>query len=52
MKRNRLSTKKTHSALCCHSLRTDLIGLYLHADDHIVYVRIFRFLYREHGQHL
>ena len=36
----------------CHSLRTDLSGLCLHTVDHIVYVRIFRFLYREHGQHL
>lgn len=52
MKPNRLSTKKTHPALCCHSLRTDLSGLCLHTVDHIVYVRIFRFLYREHGQHL
>lgn len=44
--------EKTHPALCCHSLRTDLSGLRLHTVDHIVYVRIFRFLYREHGQHL
>ena len=44
--------KKTHPALCCHSLRTGLNGLRLHTVDHIVYVRIFRFLYREHGQHL
>ena len=44
--------EKTHPALCCHSLRTGLNGLRLHTVDHIVYVRVFRFLYREHGQHL
>lgn len=44
--------EKKHTALCCHSLRTGLNGLRLHTVDHIVYVRIFRFLYREHGQHL
>ena len=49
MKPNRLSTKK-------HTLRFAVILsaliLRLHTVDHIVYVRIFRFLYREHGQHL
>lgn len=52
MKPNRLSTKK-------HTLRFAVIlsalvltGCASNTVDHIVYVRIFRFLYREHGQHL
>ena len=52
MKPNRLSTKKHTLRFSCHSLRTGLSGLRLHTVDHIVYVRIFRFLYCEHGQHL
>ena len=48
MKPNRLSTKKHTLRFAVILSRTGLNGLRLHTVDRIVYVRIFRFLYREH----